>query len=309
VLTSSPRPRPLARSAFTLIELLVVIAIIAVLIGLLLPAVQKVRAAALRSQCMNNLKQLGLGMHNYHNVHNKFPYCDQRVGTSYANASWAVLILPYIEQDNLALPFKAPISGVTQHNGYNPLDRIMPQSVLATPVPTYFCPARRSPQSNIVSQPGDFSTPPIPAGAVGDYAVCIGDDSYQSGAFPLASGVTIQFKDITDGLSNTLMIGDKHVRAPASNFGQSADGDLCIYASDHATVGRQAGPRWPLATSPTDSSHLPDSTGAGVFGSWHTGVVQFVFCDGSVHALSTSTSGTTLGYLANRADGQVIPDY
>jgi prepilin-type N-terminal cleavage/methylation domain-containing protein len=295
---SSPGRVRCRRPAFTLIELLVVIAIIAILIGMLLPAVQKVRESASKSSCENNLKQMGLAMQTYHDNNSTLPYADNRVGTSYAYPSWSVLILPYMEQSNLYQQFRTPIAGVTQSNNYNPLTS-MPASALQTTVPSYFCPSRRAPGSN--SQAVAANT--IPAGAVSDYAAVAGDDSYQTGALPLAGGVAKRFGQIKDGLSNTLLVGEKHVPSPSSNFGQAAYGDLCIYGSDHATIARQAGARYPLATSPNDRSILPSNTTPGIFGSWHTSVVQFVFCDGSVHPLTIGINGVTLGYLANINDG------
>jgi prepilin-type N-terminal cleavage/methylation domain-containing protein/prepilin-type processing-associated H-X9-DG protein len=295
-LCSLPSVRRLRR-AFTLIELLVVIAIIAILIGLLLPAVQKVREAAARTQCTNNLKQIGLAMHNYHDVNARLPYADTRKGSSYDYASWAVEMLPYIEQQNLYNQFPQPLASVSIQN--------VPPAVLATPVKTYLCPSRRS--GAVTPAP---SVNGIVSGTVADYAVSLGDDSYQTGAFPLASGVCVNFNQITDGLSNTFMVGEKQV--PLNNFGSAAYGDLCIFGSDHMTVGRQAGARYLLAQSPyqtTGVGGVPSNNGTWIFGSCHPGVVNFVFCDGSVHGLSTSVDGITLGYLANIQDGQTPSNY
>jgi prepilin-type N-terminal cleavage/methylation domain-containing protein len=125
-----PRLPSLRQRGFTLIELLVVIAIIAILIGLLLPAVQKVREAAARTQCINNLKQLGLAMHNYHDSNQQFPY--EPGGTSGSSPNWAVAVLPFIEQDNVAKAMGATSTGTYTNQG------------AAAPIKIFLCPARRT---------------------------------------------------------------------------------------------------------------------------------------------------------------------
>lgn len=288
------RPRE-ARFAFTLIELLVVIAIIAVLIGLLLPAIQKVREAATRTHCANNLKQIGLAIHMYHDDYKKLPY--SRLDTA---ETWAVLILPYLEEGNF-------------YNLWNFNQNYYQQSptFLQRPVGTYFCPTRRTPSSGVrLSITGDVlqgtSNANVP-GALGDYVACTGDpsgvidylpsmvtapDQPANGAF-IYKGGNLTFDQIQDGLSNTLFVGEKHI--PNSKYGDAPDSS--IYNGDNGSSHKQAGVGAPLAKGPS---------GSGQFGSYHPGICQFVMGDGGVRPLSVSIDVTNLGYLANRHDSHAI---
>jgi prepilin-type N-terminal cleavage/methylation domain-containing protein len=158
------------RGGFTLVELLVVIAIIALLMGLLLPAVQAARESANRTSCANNLHQITLAMHQYQLVHDQFP---PRCAFDTAGASWAVLILPYLEQDNLYNQWDLTRTYYDQSD-----------SARMTSVPVYFCPSRRTPKnagySTSGDQPwlgGDNYGPHVP-GALIDYAACLGDIAF-----------------------------------------------------------------------------------------------------------------------------------
>ena len=294
------------RSAFTLIELLVVIAIIAILIGLLLPAVQKVREAASRANCQNNLKQMGLAIHNYHDTNMEIPY--SRVDTCW---TWATLILPYLEEKALFEQWSLTKTGANDY--YN-----APASVRTKPVKVYFCPSRRTASgSNTVSTLGDENqsnpTGPSTPGALGDYAACTGDPSgyidyiqsmmanagVPAGSLPangafIYQGGKLGFKHISDGLSQTIFIGEKHI----ANSKWGITPDTSIFNGDHGAAARKAGVGALLAKGPTDPG--------GNFGSYHSGVCQFVMGDGSVKALNNAIDGTNLGRLANREDGQVI---
>jgi prepilin-type N-terminal cleavage/methylation domain-containing protein len=158
------------RVGFTLIELLVVIAIISILIGLLLPAVQKAREAAARISCANNLKQIGLAMHHYADIYHAFP--PSRLNDGYA--TWSVLILPYMEQDNLYHQWNLDKTYYDQ----NDIARL-------SQVPNYFCPSRRTASiAPLASLFGDSpswnSSAPIVPGALSDYAVNIGTTGMDS---------------------------------------------------------------------------------------------------------------------------------
>ncbi len=324
------------RAAFTLIELLVVIAIIALLVGLLLPAVQKAREAGNRVQCQNNLKQIGVAFYLYELANQTYP-----PNRNYDwHATWAVLILPYIEQEPLYNQWTLTTNSAGSYYAQNALAR-------ETSVPIYFCPSRRTAAIAGVSIAGDVNDddPSIPQvhfpGALGDYAVCIGTNncdgadcfsngpvntwlSQANGAFrcaytgpfnPQMPGNQlvpanwqyvggIRLAAITDGSSNTIFAGEKHV--PLSDWGIGVVGgngfDGSLYNGDYPTCSsRSAGPNFPVATSITDP-HLG-------FGSYHQGVSNFLFGDGSVHILSMNVPASTMALLANIADGQVIPPY
>jgi prepilin-type N-terminal cleavage/methylation domain-containing protein len=318
------------RLGFTLIELLVVIAIIAILIGLLLPAVQKVREAANRTQCANNLKQIGLAIHNYHDSNGFLP--PSRLDKD-GGVSWAVLILPYIEGGNFYNQWD--ITHWYYDQGPRN-DQTVGDALRATQVKIYYCPTRRrAGGAGTISLRGDHPDMPWAGcrahypGATSDYACCVGDtedDDYfgngGNGAMVVALPPWLytvntppkvlapwksqtRFANITDGLSNTFLVGEKHVNPDKLGINDSDNinttgGDGSIYNGDDPWVcSRAASVAQMLARSPTERMHLQ-------FGSWHPGVCQFVLGDGSVRAIPVTVNGRILGYLARRDDGQAF---
>ena len=318
---------------FTLVELLVVIAIIGVLVALLLPAVQAAREAARRTQCANHLKQLGLGAQNFHDVRLFLP--PARLGnkpvTDQGWVTWAVLLLPYIEQQNyyqqwdLSKTYEAHNVAVTRNA-----------------IPVYFCPSRRKP-TQVFSNDN-------PSGGLSDYAACsgtgngdgvndntqnIGNGNYQGvngamiGSRYSANGNTllewngiIRLASITDGTSNTFLIGEKHIRRlnqqGTAPFQMGQSDDRTVYTSRNDNNFRRFAGRGIEMNMPTgeiyavarynfiDITQMQDNRS---FGSRHPGICQFVLCDGSVIAIKETINIDTYGRLANREDGQVIGDF
>lgn len=296
---------------FTLVELLVVIAIIGVLIALLLPAVQAAREAARRTQCVNNLKQLGLAVQMYHDTHNAIP--PSRAPCHYA--TWAALIWPYLEQTNAWQLWQPDKNFYTQ-----------PEESIAVQIPSYLCPTRRStPQLSVEGDKRSYIQ--HREGGLADYAVSIGDgenyvgdlDEKSNGPFHGAASIpnscqggdpenfpaipyksVTSFRNIEDGLSNTFFIGEKHVLP--DGFGKRLFRDNSIYNPDaHRTFGRYGGLKSPIG-SVGDTDIPPFSN----FGSWHPGICQFMLGDGHVKSVNNSIDLVVLGNLCNRFDGNAV---
>ncbi|MSR32017.1 MAG: DUF1559 domain-containing protein [Gemmataceae bacterium] len=291
------------RQGFTLIEILLVIASIAVLIGLLLPAVQKIRETASQVSCQNNLRQIGFAIHGYHRTHNYLPYTRVEKGWT-----WAILILPYMEEGNcfnewLRYPeyYKAPAE-LRKHT-----------------VKQYFCPSRRGWGHEALSKEGDIPKGAPPGtenfnGALSDYVVCAGDPQsrndyhagYQgtlekdacNGAFCI-QGSMLDFDSIKDGLSTTFFVGEKATAHTKYGTGN----DTCVYNGDTRNGYRKAGKGMPIVLYNSSSEENPNR-----FGSPHASACHFLMGDCSLRKYVISTDETVLGYLANRNDGQFVED-
>jgi prepilin-type N-terminal cleavage/methylation domain-containing protein/prepilin-type processing-associated H-X9-DG protein len=346
------------RSAFTLIELLVVIAIIAVLIGLLLPAVQKVRDAASRLRCTNNLKQIGLGLHNFHDVNGAFPagVYNYRVSATTEKdsrlwKSWMAVILPYVEQDNLWKATEAtnngapppPISdtyGNPVWNNWYPWDRSGRFTALGTPLSVYRCAAdKRQDLATIVpGTPG--ATPDIKVAFTG-YLGVSGPDFYAWSKAPQnsfyqreAPGILVatnkydpalsnreervsnrgvKIAAVTDGLSNTLLVGE---RPPSTDlvfgwwfagagFENAGASDVLHGVREIAPPALTKYPSCPAGPYHFQPGNLNNPCDQFHFWSFHSGGSNFLMGDGSVRFLSYDAD-TVLPAMSTRAGGEVV---
>ena len=315
------------RRAFTLIELLVVIAIIAILIALLLPAVQAAREAARRTQCKNNLKQMGLALHNYHDIFNTFPpgYTARNVsandpasaetGPGYA---WSFAILPQIDQANLTSSVNTNLDASATANL---------AVVKDTTLTAFLCPTDPAPQRfDVTSNAGVTLTLPSSnyPGIVG-YANVTMNPGNGTGIFFRNS--RIRFQDITDGTSSTICVGERmHKHNFNSPMAPVASNSTWYAAIPGVTrpAGMMSMPMMNEGPSSMILGHVgqppmmgmpamertPNTTNHIVhFSSQHTGGVQFLLCDGSTHFISQHIDYKVFRNLGERADGNVIGEF
>jgi prepilin-type N-terminal cleavage/methylation domain-containing protein len=336
------------RQGFTLIELLVVIAIIGVLIALLVPAVQKVREAAARTQCQNNLKQMGVAFHNHHGAHRRFP----PGATGWGTAGWATLLLPFLEQDNiyrtldLALPTYMPAPGFLFNR-----DKLKDLAV-----PAFMCPSSSLPALLV---PEDASPPDLIQ--VGNYVGIMGastdtwnfaDPTGQQrvtnctppappnlnfGGYVASNGVlfpgkSIRLTDITDGTTNTIMVGEQSDRGSDPGVGSPPNPipflDIRMARRTGLWTGANAPNTPPMQGGPCGEggsiitmrhkinvkARFDYRDGIARYGwntpiqSTHPGGAHALRCDGSVLFLSEGTDWVVLRWLSIRDDGQVFND-
>ncbi|QDT97972.1 DUF1559 domain-containing protein [Gimesia aquarii] len=316
-----------SKRGFTLIELLVVIAIIAILIALLLPAVQQAREAARRSNCKNNLKQIGLALHNYHETFSIFPPGYVGTGAAAQNPNliaWSAMILPFIDQ----APLYNQISSTMFHNpgtgGWLTVANVTPDNAATTQaktiIPFYNCP----------SDPMGGRNTDRPSPAPGNHSW--GKSNYPAvrnsvywnttPSTPVAATVqasfgnsdrTVRFRDMTDGTSNIIMVGERATldstnpvinRTGAIWVGFHVDGDVNTNdlnsISGTASSANSSGPL---------TAELINQAGENAMSSPHVGGCHFLMGDGKVRFISENINGDTYTWLAGINDGRVIGEF
>ena len=299
-------PRRAAARGFTLIELLVVIAIIAILIALIMPAVQQAREAARRTQCRNNLKQLGIALHNYADTNGQsFPIGERwfdatRVRTMQGTGwGWSAMILPQMEQ--MPLYTKIDWTRPLANSGDTSIQQQQNTEVARTPLPAFRCPSDIAPRQQNIHAAGSVAAIRDPGQATTSYVASIG--SYQNyavaphqtrrnGFFNRDSN--IRFADATDGLSNTVVLGEVSWGAPATT-GRSTNQRLYGRQDANGLPGNspalmRSGER--KMNPPPCTGGIPAALCNQAFHSYHSGGAHFVLGDGSVRFVSDTIQHT-----------------
>jgi prepilin-type N-terminal cleavage/methylation domain-containing protein len=310
--------------AFTLIELLVVIAIIAVLIALLLPAVQQAREAARRSQCKNNMKQMGLALHNYHDVFLVFPpggiTCNPCVPTYNGGSghSFLAAILPYIDQAPLYNKLNWSVSG---WNNTGASADATHELMVKTVLPAYICPS--SPKDPIAAYSAGAGSYPYLIGAITDY-VGVAGSTGTSGSYGLRATSGTFFKNskigvfkMTDGTSNIMVVGEYSGYAKgekAAGYNQMttyANFNASLWCSfyDHTSASQDSAYKTviyaPNVLFNTGSANLSDQS----LKSMHVGGIHVLLGDGAVRFISENINLTTYKNLADIADGATLGEF
>ncbi|MEQ8854804.1 DUF1559 domain-containing protein [Gimesia sp.] len=323
------------RRGFTLIELLVVIAIIAILIALLLPAVQQAREAARRSTCKNNMKQIGLALHNYHDVYSTFP-----VGALPGNRpNWRVGILPAIDQAPLFNQLSISghwASGCNSSSSYGQQATGTNLVLVGLKIPVFQCPSNpldpNNPSGSMCNydklQCHDYvgisgATPdPAPTPRTN---VCSTGASYgvycNNGI--LVPGKNYRFRDITDGASNTMIVGEQSGSVGTNDWrtnyhggwrGWSSSGDVATRTGAHhvggvTTIAFQINAKSGQSGGNTVPRSNSAYSGNTVLNSHHTGGIHMLLADGGVRFISENIDFLTLRQLCARDDGQVVGEF
>jgi prepilin-type N-terminal cleavage/methylation domain-containing protein len=337
--------KPRRRSGFTLIELLVVIAIIAVLIALLLPAVQQAREAARRTQCRNNLKQLGLALHNYHDNFNAFPpgwigHTNGNVNLPFSGWGWSAMLLPGLDQaplyNNLTNRFLTTFPyGATNGNTVIaiPAPTALEIAALNTPLPAFRCPSDTG--NNLLQNTNVLTTGAPPGTTVAptnqfarsNYPGVVGWDSTTPANIGrgLVDGVVatsalyrgtfgensrVGIRDMTDGSSNTLVIGERWtIRNTAATDAGHATWAGCLNRGTDEGQAATLGDSFIRINADTDGNTATPRDNTTGFASHHVGGAHFLVGDGTVKFVSENIDLATYRWLSTINDGNVVGEW
>jgi len=298
------------RRGFTLIELLVVIAIIAILIGLLLPAVQKVREAAARMKCQNNLKQYGLAMHGYHDVTGRFPY-----GSNWSpRTAWICPLWPYLEQTALAGQYNYNVGFWQAPNG-GPTSSTA--NLVANRVPIYYCPSDRGNAywmgDSFFRARGNYAVNWGNATDPGPVVTAVAPFSYANGS---STTRDVKITDITDGTSSTLLMSERIMAPDASGDfrGDFINNDRGCFQFMTLTTPNTSAPDVILnfGSITTSDPRMPYTTGGNTImaaRSRHTGGVNAALCDGSIRFTNDTIQSNLWQWLGTMNGNEVISNY